>query len=363
MNNDATHDEVRETLAAWALDACADYEVARVEEHLEDCDACAEEARVLRGAAGWLAVAQTAEPPAALRDSVLAAAFAARTPGQPRQSPPAPAAPGPEPSADPFGDATDEVGAYGTEVAKLDRLLTTLLPAHWDTPTAEGWTVVELVAHLWAIDGVLAAGIVADEPGSLGDPADAGVDDRTTRAQDHARAVGAEQLRRRWRARADLLVATARTEPALLAGNVAFLGVDLPVATVFADRSFETWLHAEDIRAAVGSPSVPLEAEEIRLVATSAVSLLPLALGLTGAPARDGRVELVLNGPGGGVWQVPLGGPGGDGPAAATIEADVMEFCLLFGGRYQPDTVPCTIRGDTAAASSVLVAAASLARP
>jgi anti-sigma-K factor RskA/putative zinc finger protein len=71
------------TLAgAYALDALNEADRERFEHHLGVCEACRAEAASLRGAAGWLAEATAAVPPARLRGQVLAEA--ART----RQQPP-----------------------------------------------------------------------------------------------------------------------------------------------------------------------------------------------------------------------------------------------------------------------------------
>jgi anti-sigma-K factor RskA len=71
------------TLAgAYALDALSETDRESFERHLVVCEACRAEAASLRGAAGWLAEATAAVPPARLRGQVLAEA--ART----RQQPP-----------------------------------------------------------------------------------------------------------------------------------------------------------------------------------------------------------------------------------------------------------------------------------
>jgi Anti-sigma-K factor rskA/Putative zinc-finger len=75
--------EVPHTLAgAYALDAIAESDRVRFERHLAGCDACRQEASSLREAAGRLAAAVAAPPPARLRAQVVAEA--ART----RQQPP-----------------------------------------------------------------------------------------------------------------------------------------------------------------------------------------------------------------------------------------------------------------------------------
>lgn len=67
-----THEELRELLAAHALDALGPAEVRELEAHLPTCETCRRELAVLRGVAGDLATAvPLVSPPAALRDRIL----------------------------------------------------------------------------------------------------------------------------------------------------------------------------------------------------------------------------------------------------------------------------------------------------
>ena len=77
---------VHELSGAYALDALDDAERDRFERHLRRCSACAEDVRQMTSTATALAMAVAAEPPAGLRERVLAAA--ATTP----QLPPLPPA-------------------------------------------------------------------------------------------------------------------------------------------------------------------------------------------------------------------------------------------------------------------------------
>ncbi|MFI5612908.1 anti-sigma factor domain-containing protein [Amycolatopsis sp. NPDC051903] len=63
---------------AYALDALSDTERAQFQRHLEQCEACAQEVRELRATAGRLGAAMADEPPAALRERVLAEMRATR---------------------------------------------------------------------------------------------------------------------------------------------------------------------------------------------------------------------------------------------------------------------------------------------
>lgn len=74
MNDDQRnddHDEVRDLLAAWALDAVDDVERATVERALRDDPALAAEARSLRETTALLAASGSAPAPVHLRGSVL----------------------------------------------------------------------------------------------------------------------------------------------------------------------------------------------------------------------------------------------------------------------------------------------------
>ena len=52
--NDAAHEEIREGLGAFALNATESLEYRRIERHLEECDDCANEVRLLKEAAAEL---------------------------------------------------------------------------------------------------------------------------------------------------------------------------------------------------------------------------------------------------------------------------------------------------------------------
>lgn len=69
-----THEELRDLIPAYALDALEPDEARAVEAHLPACDECREELSTLQAvAAGLAAGVAPIEPPAGLRDRVLAA--------------------------------------------------------------------------------------------------------------------------------------------------------------------------------------------------------------------------------------------------------------------------------------------------
>jgi hypothetical protein len=98
-----------------------------------------------------------------------------------------------------------------------------------------------------------------------------------------------------------------------------------------------------------------------------AARLLPQAGAALPEPVD---VRLVLTGPGGGTWDVTVGGgppaaaPRGDGPPAAaaiSIVTDAIGFCRLAANRIAPAELDVNVTGDPARAAAVLAAATTLA--
>jgi hypothetical protein len=83
----------------------------------------------------------------------------------------------------------------------------------------------------------------------------------------------------------------------------------------------------------------------IALIAALGVRLLPAALRLLSADQPGRRVRLVLVGPGGGDWTVPLGAGTPPAPPDATVTMEAVEFCHLLGDRREPSSVPHTVQG------------------
>ncbi len=122
-------------------------------------------------------------------------------------------------------------------------------------------------------------------------------------------------------------------------------------------KAFETWIHADDVRVALGRPPSPPAPAHLHAVVALGVRLLPPAIGAIGAGRPGGAVALALGDPGGGRWTVPAPG---DGPVAATVTTQAAEFFYLMGNRRNPATVAATVTGDRALAGGLLRAAATL---
>ena len=95
--------------------------------------------------------------------------------------------------------------------------------------------------------------------------------------------------------------------PADAGTEVAVHGMRLSLGALLVVRAFELWTHENDIRRAAGwAASVP-DASTLRLMTELAARLLPYAAARAGL-AEPVDVRLVLTGPGGGTWDLPVRG-------------------------------------------------------
>jgi uncharacterized protein (TIGR03083 family) len=277
--------------------------------------------------------------PAGLRERVMAASVRARAVGRP-----VPDVPGLS-AAEAFSRAADAF--YG--------LLCALGDDDWARPALRDLDVQGLVGHL--------IGVEYDVHRALGgDPEVARADHvgSTQAAAERQAGRHPAQTRAEWRRAADT---TLRTLGPVRAGGeaaeVAVHGLRLPVRALLVARAFELWTHENDIRLAAGlPPSVP-DAPVLRLMCELAVRLLPYAATRAGLPgAAD--VHLVLTGPGGGTWDVAVGGRPPD-PAAVSIVTEAVGFCRLAANRVTPGELDVHVTGDPGRAAGVLAAASVLA--
>ncbi|WP_049567071.1 maleylpyruvate isomerase family mycothiol-dependent enzyme [Nonomuraea sp. SBT364] len=280
------------------------------------------------------------EPTGTLRPQLLAGARARRRPA-------APTAPWAQP--------------YAGRVAAMDALLASAVDDDWSRVIVEGWTLQELVAHLAAKDGLLAASVGAPVLGPELTATDSAT--RTAHVQAYESARDPEQTRRDWRAQADALCRHLADLPATVPATLD--GLEAPAADHVLARMLETWVHTDDAArtARIRLPH-PLPGH-IHPVADLCARLLPWTMLLSGLDAAGRSVRVTLTGPGGGDWHVALGVEDAAPPAApdASITADVVAFCFLLGGRGDPASFPAELTGDHALARDVLATAPALSGP
>lgn len=329
------HDAVSALLGAYAVDACEPEEAIAVQAHLAGCERCAAEATLLVGAAGALGTLEMAPPPDGLRRAVLSAARALD-----------PGLPGP-------------VAAYAEQADRLDALLAGLAPEAWTAHAVDEWSIQDLVAHLGATEGLVGETLGA---GPAAEPGD--VFARTAAAVERNRGREPGETLAEWRDRVGAVrQALSGTDEEDLDRRVEWLGVPVPMRRVLVGRAFETWVHADDVRRAVGRPPRPPRSEHMHLIADLAVRSLPAALRTLGVEGAGRTARVVLTGDGGGEWTLALGRGQEPGEPDAVLVADVVDFCLLAGGRLSPQDLIHEARGDRGLVAHLLQAAPAFAGP
>jgi len=274
--------------------------------------------------------------PTGLRDRVIAAALRARAAGRP----------------DPVPAAISPDEAYRRSADAFYALLRDLPDPDWARPALRDLDVQGLVGHL--------AGVEEDVQRSLaGDPAVASADHVASTQAAALRQAGRPPARTReeWRRAADRTIELARADDPCT--EVAVHGLRIPLSLLLIVRAFELWVHDNDIRQAAGlPPSVP-DPATLSLMTDVAARLLPRAAAITGLDEPT-SVHLVLTGPGGGTWDIPIG-TGATEPADVVIVSDAVDFCRLVANRATPAGLDLHITGDTERAAALLAAAPVLA--
>jgi uncharacterized protein (TIGR03083 family) len=321
MTFDAHPDEL---LGAFVVEACASpTEATSVTQHAAECGDCAAEIDVLHDAAHWLAVSASRQPAPSLRDRVLSAALAARPARE--------------------ADVGVSLEPYVAEVAKFGQLLAHLSEPQWQLRTGPYDTVRDLVGHLAANDGLVAT--------DLGIPP----------------ARVSSDVRRRWHEQAEVLRReVSRAGPGLLDRSVRLAGsaeVRRPLREALTQRAFETWIHADDVRAALDLPAEPPPPEQVTRIVDFGLRLLPAAMDAAGAGHPHQAIRLVLTGAGGGERQVPLSAavPSPDtGDVVAEVTLPAVRFCRLLAGRIPVAEAGAETRGDPAAVAHFLAVAVTM---
>jgi len=232
-------------------------------------------------------------------------------------------------------------------------MLGVLQAEDWRRPALRGLDVQGLVGHL--------TGVEEDVHRALaGDPqvARASHVGSTQAAADRQAERPPAETRAEWRRAAGrtLDLVHAAGDPG---AEVAVHGMRLPLGMLLVVRAFELWVHDNDIRQAVGLPPAVPDPSTLSLMTQATAGLLPHGAALVGL-SEPTSVHLVLTGPGGGTWDIPIGhSPRARTPV--TIVADAVGFCRLVAHRATPDRLGLHITGDPDRAAMVLAAASALA--
>jgi uncharacterized protein (TIGR03084 family) len=328
-------------LASLALDALDEADEDAVLADVAGRPELAAELASLRNAASWLGAVAASPAPDRLRQSLLAG-IAER----PHLAVVAADIPGP-------------VSALAGQVDDFGTIVDSLAPSDWGVPTRAGLTVHELVAHLVAVEAYT-GGLVGLDPmlgaGGLPLAPDAHLDHMAMSEPtiERHRALDPGTTSAEWRRNAQALL--ERLGHVDLATRVSFHGMDMSVRSLCTLRTFELWVHGDDILDALARPRPATDPGRLFVMAQLAVRSVPLGMIISGGAPSDATVKFVLTGPSGGVWTQPLG----SAPVAepdAVIVVDVEQFCRLVGQRLMPDEVGADISGDRDLATRVLHAA------
>jgi uncharacterized protein (TIGR03083 family) len=276
-------------------------------------------------------------PPAGLRERVMAASLRVRPAGRA-----IPEVPGISP-AEAFSRAADAF--YG--------LLRALDEQDWRRHVLRDLDVQGLVGHLIGVEDDMQRAIAGDPEVAQADHV---ISTQPAAERQAGRAVAA--TRADWRRAAERTLGKVR-DAGDLATVVTVWGIPLPLGAMLVGRAFELWSHENDIRRAAGLPESVPDVPTLRLMVDLATSLLPFGAVKTGLPGPI-NVRLVLTGPGGGTWDIAIGG---DAPEAASVAivTDVVGFCRLAANRATPADLDLHVTGDQDQAAGVLAATSALA--
>jgi uncharacterized protein (TIGR03083 family) len=276
-------------------------------------------------------------PPAGLRERVLEASLRARLAGH--TVPPVP------------GISPDE--AFSRAADAFYGLLCALDEPAWRLHVLRDLDVQGLAGHL--------IGVEEDVQRALSDDPAVEHQDHVTSTQpaaDRQAGRAAAATRTDWRRAADRTLEVVRD--ADMTAEVTVWGIPLPLSALLVARAFELWTHENDIRRVAGLPASVPDVPTLRLMTELATSMLPFGAMLAGVQGPV-NLRLVLTGPGGGTWDVVIGGDAPE-PVAIGIVTDVVDFCRLAANRLDPaDLDMQVITGDRGRAAGVLAAASALA--
>jgi uncharacterized protein (TIGR03083 family) len=296
----------------------------------------------LADAAALLAEPTAIDPPPAMRARTLARAVSGRRPGRPLDA----------------AQPCDPLAAFDRTVADLDHLLHSLTDPEWNASAhAEHGRVRDLVAHLAGVERLVLRWL---------DP-----DDTVPDLPDHVaatRSVVAElagtdprDVARQWHegARAVAAVAAAGDR----GRTVVFHDLTISVDQLLVTRTGELWAHAIDICQATGRPLPQLDMERMAMLCNELVAAIPLALAYQGRSVPGRAARVVLTGPAGGTFTVPLAWEEHEvADPEVTIVADAVGFCRVAVRRLRPDQLDAAIEGDPALGDLVLTSVDALAR-
>lgn len=318
-------------LGAYALDAVDADEARAMEEFLAVHPEHEREVERLRAAAAWYGATESEPPPPQLRAAILHCA------------------------------ETRLAGAVAHDAAAeaLHQAVARAIDAdRASARTVNGLDVRELVVHLVAMESMVCGWAGRSTEPDLHGRDIAG---RTREACAAFAGMPLADVVARWDAAARALRGAA--EAAVARGEqLPWFGGAWSPSDVLTARAFETWTHAGDIAEATGRARPGLSAAAFGAMAELSMQMLPACLDVRGTTRSSATARLILDGPGGGDWIVPLTP---DGPTAAApsvvLATGVVDWCLRVGDRLAPGELRVDIDGDVELGRELVAAASTFA--
>ena len=231
------------------------------------------------------------------------------------------------------------VGALGEQHAELDALVSGYDEAAWARPSrCEGWSVSDVVLHLWHSDQLALASVRGElapaMPSRLGE-----VDDAAGARIAADRGAPGAEVHARWRATTDeLRAALLACDPS---ARLQWVAGELAARTLATTRLAECWIHTNDI-----ADTVPMD--RLVHVARLAHRTLPYAFRQAGVELT-GAVRFELVSPSGAPWVV------GEDDAPTIITGDGIDLVRVASRRVPPGDTRLVGTGPDAGAVLELV--------
>lgn len=245
----------------------------------------------------------------------------------------------------------DPIMVWKSAVSDLISVTEDLTPEQWRSATpCPGWTVADVVAHISDLDGYF----LGDERPSrqpdweslphvttpAGQFTEIGVDFRRGRTGDELIAELRDVTTRR----------AVQLADADLSETVEWFFGQRTVEQLMRIRSFDIWLHEQDIRDALDRPGGE-DTDAAHMAAARMLEVLPM-LFVKGASATNGQsLQLILTGPGvSGTWGIVV--DGGRAHFADVVSPTVTItmswplFARRCGGRISVSEVDTGVVGD-----------------
>lgn len=210
----------------------------------------------------------------------------------------------------------------GAEHADLDAVVADLDEVGWASATpAEGWSVLDAVAHLAYFDGT--ATLAATDAEAFRAATAEGMADPVafaTAPHVEARERGGADLLERWRlGRARMLEAFGAVDPA---ARLPWYGPPMSARSFVTARLMETWAHGQDVVDGLGVERRPTD--RLRHVAHIGVRARPFSYSVRGLPVPEGDVRVELVPPSSGqAWSW------GEATAPDRVTGPALHFCLV----------------------------------